>query len=529
MPRNAKLNYFPLTHQRLTSMDLGKIYPVDFVECLPGDIFRIQNEFLIRFMPTIAPVMNRFKIALRWWYCPTRLLWDDWTNFITGGPEGADSSVAPYITAGENGFAEGSLADYFRIPTGVAGIKVSALPFRMYDLVFNEWYRNEAIQDPLTISKASGSDVTTVLDLQRVNWKRDYFTDALPSVQKGPQISLPLTGNASVYRKSGEGSGIEPSTLKFGLTATRGSNVKPVSSADTLDHDNTRRMLAVGADVGANNELFYGQGLRVKDNALFADMSNVSAATINQLRQAAAIQQFQELNMRGGNTYVNWVLNHYGVRTPDASLQRPQYVGGMTSNMVISEVLQTSESTETSAQGTMAGHGVGAGTSPLAKFRSLENGYLMCLMTVVPDALYFQGLPRELTRETRYDYAIPLLAHLGEQEIKNKELYCQGPEVVDAEENVVDEKVFGYVPRYEEYRRIPNSVTGALRSSLSFWTSARKFTELPTLSADFVAATPNPDFFAVEDGVDHLVVQIVHHMDALRPLPKRGTPGMHII
>lgn len=527
MARNAKLNYFPLTHQRLTSMDLGKIYPVDFVECLPGDVFRIQNEFLIRFMPTIAPVMNRFKIALRWWYCPTRLLWDDWTNFITGGPDGMDNSTPPYITAGESGFVEGSLADFFRVPTGIAGAKCSALPFRMYDLIFNEWYRNEAIQDPLTISKASGSDVTTSLDLQRVNWKRDYYTDALPSVQKGPAVGIPLAGDALVKRVSGE-TGIEASGYNFTLKNSGNSGVLKVESLPYTA--GTKKSVYVDNNSIADlSSLSYSAGLRIKDSSLYADMTNVSATTINQLRQAAAIQQFQELNMRGGNTYVNWVLNHYGVRTPDASLQRPIYVGGMTSNMVISEVLQTSESTQTSAQGTMAGHGIGAGTSPLLKFRSLENGYLMCLMTVVPDSLYFQGMPRELTRETRYDFAIPLLQHLGEQEIRNKEIFMQGESVVDDDGNVVDEKVFGYVPRYEEYRRIPNAVTGALRSSLSFWTSARKFTELPTLSADFVAATPNPDFFAVEDGADHLVVQVVHHMDALRPLSKRGTPGMHII
>lgn len=522
MARNAKLNYFDLTHPRLTTMDLGKIYPVDFVECLPGDIFRIQNEFLIRFMPTIAPVMNRFKIALRWWYSPTRLLWDDWTNFITGGPEGTDNSVPPYVVSGADGFAEGSLADFFRVPTGVAYTKTSALPFRMYDLVFNTWYKNNAIQDDLALSKASGLDETTSLDLQRVNWKRDYFTDALPATQKGPQISLPLVGDAPVIG-TGKSLGLTNGTSNAGLFNKASTGVK------FFDSQYNANVGTSTSTTGNNVEGTIGVTTDPEKSGLQAVLNGVSATTINQLRQAAAVQQFQELNMRGDNTYVNFVLNQYGVRTPDASLQRPIYVGGTTSNMVISEVLQTSQSTEGSAQGTMAGHGIGGGVSPLSKFRSTEHGYLMCLMTVVPDALYFQGMPRELSRETRFDYAIPLLAHLGEEGIKNKELYYQGSSVVDTDGNVVDEQIFGYIPRYEEYRRIPGAITGALRSSLSFWTSARNFAELPTLSPEFITATPNDDFFAVQDGSDHLVVQIMHHMDALRPIPKRGTPGMHII
>lgn len=517
MARNAKLNKFNLTHGHNTSMNMGYLYPVDFVECLPGDIVKIQNEFLVRLMPMIGPVLNRLRVTLRWWYSPTRLLWEDWQNFITGGPDGLDSSVPPTITAGSGGFAVGSLADHFRIPTGVAGLKVSALPFRMYNLIYNEWYRAESIQNPKTISLASGADSTTNTSLLRVNWRRDYFTDALPSPQKGPSIGL--FGENSVAPVVGNG-------MTLGLTngsAEGGLNVAPSNSM----------MYATpsfyGTDVGTGgtstvNQLQKSIGVTTdeKKSGLIAKLESADGATINALRQAAAIQQFQELNMRGGNRYVEFVYNMYGVRTPDASLQRPQYVGGMSSNVVVSEVLQTSETTNTSAQGNMAGHGIAAGTSPVLRFRSLEHGYLMCLMSVQPDTIYFQGVPRELQRETRFDFAIPLLSHLGEQAVYNQELYATATDT--------DKGVFGYNPRYEEYRRIPSAITGQLRTTLNYWTAARKFNNLPTLSSEFLESHPTTDIFAVTgENTDHLIVQVMHHMAALRPLPKYGQPGLHII
>lgn len=525
MARNAKLNKFNLSHAHNTSIEPGYLYPVDFVECLPGDIFKIQNEFLMRFMPTVAPLMNRFRVAFRWWYSPTRLLMDDWPKFISGGPDGQDSTVFPYISAPSGGFAVGSLADHFRIPTGVGNITVSAMPFRMYNLVWNEWYRAESIQSKSALSLASGADITTNTSLLKANWRRDYFTDALPSPQKGPSIGLfganstaPVVGNGQVL-------GLTDGTNEGGLYLVNGSNL---SNSTSL----------VGANVGTakTNDThltqYLGEGVSTDPtkSGLVADLASVNDATINAFRQAAAIQQFQELNMRGGSDrYVEFVWNHYGVRTPDASLQRPIYVGGMTSNVVISEVLQTSETTSASPQGSMSGHGIGAGVSPVLKFRSLEHGYLMCLMSVQPDTIYYQGIPRELSRETRFDFAIPLLSHLGEQAVYNKELFAQGSSVVDSDGNIVDNKPFGYNPRYEEYRKIPSAITGQLRSTLNFWTGARTFANLPTLNSSFIESNPATNIWAVQNGTDHIILQVMHHMHALRPLPKYGQPGLHII
>lgn len=507
MARNAKLNKFNLTHGHNTTMDMGYLYPVDFIEMLPGDIFKFQNEFLVRLMPMIAPLLNRLKVTLRWWYCPTRILMDDWQDFITGGPDGTDSTVLPTVTAPDGGWSVGSLADHFRIPTGVSGLTCSAMPFRMYDLVFNEWYRSEAIQDPVALSLASGPDSTSNTDLLKVGWRRDYFTDCLPSPQKGPSVMLPLGTSAPVV-----GSG-EPLQFK----TFDGTGVHPLIASDAAAGGYS----AVKID---QTDLTLNQSLRVPtsgNSGLKVDLSTATGATINSLRQAAAIQQFQELNMRGGNRYVEFVFNQYGVRTPDASLQRPQYVGGMSANVIISEVLQTSETSENSSQGNMSGHGIAAGTSPVIRFRSLEHGYLMCLMSIQPDTIYHQGLPRELQRETRFDYAIPLLSHLGEQGVKLGELYATGTDA--------DNTIFGYTRRYAEYTSFPSAITGQLRTSLNYWTASRNFENAPQLNSEFIESTPSNDVFAVPEGTDHMVVQVMHHMKALRPLPKYGQPGLHII
>lgn len=509
--KNASLNKFNLSHGHKTSLEMGYLVPVDFVECLPGDWFRIQNEYLVRFMPTLAPVMHIFDVSLHWWYVPTRLLMDDWQNFITGGKDGTDNTVLPTITSGSNGFAPGSLADHFGMPVGIPNTKVSAFPFRAYNLIYNEWYRNEWLQDEKTIDLGSGIDTTTSTDLLKRCWQRDYFTDCLPSPQKGPAISIGLSGNAPVRTDVAHSCLVSSNVPAMTWQNDSGTPASFGYNAVTVNPDGAS--LICGSPTGIN--AITG----IAPDNLVADLSQVNAATVNELRQAFAIQRFQETNAIGGNRYVEFVLNHYGVRTPDASLQRPQWVGGSTSPIVISEVLQTSSSTNDSPQGTMAGHGVGAGNTPVINFRSLENGYLMCIMSIMPKTGYFQGLPKVFNKTSRYDFGLPLLAHLGEQAVKNSEIYYQGTEA--------DDEIFGYLPRYEEYRSLPSVVTGQMRTTLDFWHDDRKFSQLPVLNAEFVEASPDQRIFATEDleNDDHIIVQIAHHMKALRPLPLHGTPG----
>ncbi|WP_428046663.1 major capsid protein [Candidatus Avelusimicrobium fimicolum] len=508
--RNAKLNKFDLSHTYTSTCDMGYVLPVACIEVLPNDWFRIRDEFLARFLATLAPVMHIFDIELRWWFGPTRLVFDKWTDFITGGPDGNDSTVLPFITAPKEGFAVGSLMNRLGAPHSVPNIKVSALPVRLYNLIYNEFYRNEWLQDPVAISKDQGADTTTSVELLRACWERDYFTQAQPSPQKGPDVSLPLGSSAPV---------MEDGNL---VVKSKGNNTSGVLS----DIEGNLGVYAQGNYVTfqktAGDALLAADSLKYK-SGLKVDLSQASAVTINSLRYASAVQQFQEANALTGNRYPEFIPAQYGVYCPDASLQRPQYIGGMKSPMVISEVLQTSSTTSDSPQGNMAGHGVSAGVSPEIRFHAREFGYLMCLMTIRPKTAYFQGIPKFMSRETRYDYAIPIFAHIGSQAIRNKEIYATG--------TAKDEEVFGYTLRDDDYRFIPNMVTGQMTKTLDFWTAARKFAEAPKLNSKFVESDPTTRIFAVEDAQnsDHIVFQIAHHIKALRPLPKQGVPGMHII
>ena len=519
--RNAKLNKFDLSHTHTTSSDMGKLFPVACVECIPGDWFRIKYEYLVRFLALISPAMHLYRVSLHTWFVPTRLTWKNWTNYITGGEKGDDASVKPRIWAPSGGFPVGGLAQRLGVRAGQNGIWIDALPVRAYNLIYNEFYRNEWLQDPLPVSLDDGTgdnfaDTVTNTDIQNRLWERDFFTDCLPSPQKGPAVVISLGDSAPVVG-DGKALSLTDGTNNAGLTWTdsgvsayKASYNQPVGS---LNYD-SQTFSSVGSRLG----------LSMQNSGLKVDLSKASAVTINSLRQAAAVEQFQENNARSGSRYAEFIPANYGVYCPDASLQRPQYIGGCTTPMVISEVLQTSASDAASPQGNMAGHGVSAGVSDEIRFHPTEHGYIMTLMSIMPQTAYFQGVPHWLNRETRYDYAIPLFAHLGERGVKNKEIYAQGTEK--------DDEVFGYMPLYEEYRRIPNQISGQLTTTLDFWTSARKFDSLPALNSQFVVSNPSTSIFATDEEVpnsDHLVIQVANHIQALRPLPKQGNPGMHII
>lgn len=501
--RSAKLNKFDLSHIHTTTGDMGWLYPVACIEALPNDWFRIKDEFLVRFLALISPTMHMFNVKLHWWYAPTRLVYKDFQSFITGGEKGEDNSTPPYVIAPEGGFAPGSLMNRLGAPANVAGIKCSAIPPRLYQLICNEWYRNEWIQDPVEISLAGGQDTTTSLELRKALWQRDYFTRMLPSPQKGPEVTIPIGTEAPVkasYRNGASGPMVEASLF--------------VDDHDSPNSPKNRISFSPVASGVGNNYPF----------TFTADLAAVTGVGINTIRRGSAVQQFQEAAGLFGSRYSEMIPAQYGTYCPDASLQRPQYLGGSSAPVMISQVLQTSATNTTSPQGNMAGHGVSAGLGHEIRFHSREFGFLFCIMSIMPKTAYFQGIPRFMSRETRYDYAIPLLAHIGEMGVKNKELYAQG--------NEDDDKIAGYVPQYDDYRSIPDVVSGQMVSTLKFWTAAREFENLPTLTAQFIEANPTDRIFAVDSerpNSDHLVFQVAHHIKALRPLPKQGIPGMHVI
>lgn len=508
--RNAKLNKFDLSHVHTSTGDMGFLYPVACVEVLPNDWFRIRDEFLVRFLALISPTMHMFKVKMHWWFCPTRLVWKNFPSFITGGEKGDDNSVPPFVIAPEGGFAPGSLMNRLGAPANVGGIKVSAIPPRIYQLIRNEWYRNEWIQDPVEISMDDGEDTTTILDLQRALWQRDYFTRMLPSPQKGPEVTIPLSSSAPVI-----------GTKAMGLRSVTYPEQK--SSMSVLAYPGANNsVLSAGVGYSVNNPMQLSDN--PDESGVVADLSGVSGFSINTIRRGGAVQQFQEAAGLFGSRYSEMIPAQYGVYCPDASLQRPQYLGGSSAPVMISQVLQTSATDSTSPQGNMAGHGVSAGLGHEIRFHAREFGFLMCIMSIMPKTAYFQGIPRFMSRETRYDYGIPLLAHIGEMAVRNKELYAQG--------NEEDDKPAGYVPQYDDYRSIPDQVSGQMVSTLKFWTAARQFDSLPQLTSEFIEAHPTDRIFAVDTGVpnsDHLVFQVAHHIKSLRPLPKQGIPGMHVI
>lgn len=508
---------FDLSHEHKLTCDMGKLIPIFCEDVLPGDTFKVKTDIVVRLQALLAPIMHRVDVFTHFFFVPNRLIFDKWEDFITGGEDGNDSTVAPTITADStNGFAIGSLADYFGIPTGVPSLEVSALPFRAYDLIYNEWYRDENIIPEVNISTAAGADSTTSTTLLSRAWEHDYFTKCLPWTQRGSQVSLPLGGKVPV--RYGD------SPVDYYTLSTSG-DMSPYAG---------KSVAAYGTGSGYDFSLFHssepGSGLTgpfsypQRSFPLEVDLGSATASTVNNLRQAFKVQQFMEISARGGARYIESILSHFGVKSSDYRLQRPVYLGGGRSPIVISEVLQTSSTSGTQALGDMGGHGFSAQrTHEFTRFFE-EHGWIIGIMSIMPRTSYQQGLNRMWSRSTRYEYYWPIFAHLGEQGVLNKEIYAQDPSVVDSAGVSVNEKVFGYLPRYQEYRERESQVHGQMRSTLDFWHMGRIFNSLPELNANFINSDPTKRIEAVTNE-DNCLVNIYHNVKAIRPIPKKGVPG----
>uniref|UniRef100_A0AAU8B6T3 Major capsid protein n=1 Tax=Dulem virus 79 TaxID=3145790 RepID=A0AAU8B6T3_9VIRU len=496
-----KRTKFSLSHYNLTTMKMGFLCPVGITEVLPGDTIQQATSALIRVTPLVAPVMHPCHCRIDHWYVPIRLIWDDFENFITGGPDGLDASVYPTITGN---FAQGSLADHLGVPVGVDNLEVSALPFRAYDLIWNEWYRNQDTTDPVVISTASGKDTTTSTTLLAKAWAKDYFTTAAPWPQKGPAVSVPVNLTAAgeptiTATTTITGSGI-PQFTPSGY-GTNALHCSPNGTNVTWSAENVNSALNwVNPALTANTTIDFKSG-----------NPELGSVDINQLREAFALQRFEEHRALYGSRYTEY-LRYLGIRASDARLQRPEYLGGSRSTIQFSEVLQTAEGVD--PVGTMRGHGISAMRTRRYRRFIEEHGLIITTMSVMPISIYQQGLPRMWNRRVKEDFWQKELEHIGEQEVLNKELYAASDSPDD---------VFGYQDRYDEYRSHQSFVSGEFRKLLNYWHFAREFSNQPTISTDFIYGAPTNRPFA-EQTQDQLYCMINHSIQARRLVSRRGQP-----
>lgn len=541
---------FDRSHVYKTTFNSGKLIPIFIDEVLPGDTTRMSVNYFARLATPIKPIMDNIYLDWFFFFVPNRLVWEHWQNFCFEQEDPDDSTdyVIPTVAAtGNSGNAYiGSLWDYFGLPVNTSGnlSGISALPFRGVYLIWNEWFRDENLQKSVKIQKgdtnevldstrssdqpswvfSSGTNIVPGLACPPRGKRHDYFTSALPWTQKGPGVEVPLTGNAPVF---GDGT---PMKLTQGTNAgslilyeSAGAHANPRTYLNGYVAGN----LPVASGSGINVELLNGElGLATKSQApsgLYADLSEVSSATINSLRTAFQMQKFYERLARGGSRYTEVLRSFFGVVSPDARLQRPEFLGSFTKMVNVNPIAQTSATDDTSPQGNLSAYGVTA-----AKFHGftksfVEHGYIFGFVCARADLTYQQGINKMWLRSTVYDFYWPTFAHLGEQAIELRELYAQGSEA--------DTTVFGYQERYAEYRYKPSQITGKFRSSvtsgnLDVWHLSQFFSNAPTLNEEFI--TENPPIkriIAVQDEPEFLLDIGFKYM-TVRPMPMFGTPGL---
>lgn len=505
--KRPKKNTFNLSHDVKLSTKFGRLTPILCQEALPGDKFHLRSENLIRFAPMLAPVMHKITAQVHYFFVPNRLVWPNWEEFITGGKDGNASPAIPRINQNTTSpssslhNAVGSLMDYLGYPTGTAIAKedFNLLALAAYQKIYFDYYRDPNLGADNEFRPLTDGDTNSLGSpsqgaygtIRHRAWKKDYFTSALPWAQRGPTVSLPIGAEDSpVYINRS----VNDST--FAVLETEGN-----------DPD------GLGEIAGKSNSKF-------NPNQLFTE-SEATSSTIADLRRSISLQTFFEKLATGGHRYFEVIQRMFGVRNLDVRLDRAEYIGGQNQNVVISEVLQTSETNETPLAD-MAGHGVSVSSGKTSTYFAPEHGHVIGILSIMPNAAYDQGLPRQFSRSDRFDFYWEQFAHIGEQEILSKELYYNRSEPGN-------DDTFGYTPRYAEYRFNLNRVAGDFRTSLSFWHMARRFKDRPYLSQSFVTTDPDADFwtniFNVTDAnEDYLWLHTYNHVKARRPIPRFGSP-----
>ena len=484
---HPRRSVFDLSYEKKLTCDMAQLIPVMCDEVVPGDFFEIGNQAVVRFQPLVAPILHEINMYVHYFFVPYRILWDDWEDFISGGVDGQFADPIPEweptITT------EGSLWDFFGFPVGVDpdGAYPLDFPRRAYNLVYNEYYRDENLQTEVALTNE------TILNRA---WEKDYFTSSLPWQQRGTAPALPISGSTSA---------VWPSNIFHNVAGGVAVGFDPNTSPKV-------GFYVPDADVVIN--------ARESLNANTVDLSTASTFDIADLRLAFQIQKWMERNARAGVRYTEFLRAHFGVSPRDERLQRPEYIGGSKAPCIISEVLQTSSTDSTTPQGNLAGHGITVSDAYCGKYHAQEFGLIIGIMSIMPRSAYSQGIDKQWLRKTKYDFYFPEFANLSEQAILNAEICATGT-------SSHNQDIFGYQGRYDEMRTKNSQIVSGMRTTFDYWHLGRQFNPAspPVLNENFIKCVPRKDIFAVpsEPG---LIVNFANIIKAFRPLPYMAVPGL---
>lgn len=500
---HANQSQFNLSEDLKTTIGFDRLYPVYWEELNPGDRFEVGTKTLARLMPMVTPTMSNIRLKYFAFFVPNRLLWKNWTKFM--GEKVYQDDKVEYEVPSVNpiGNTSGMLIDYMGIPSYSGSSHISALPFRAYRKIWNEWFRSNEIQPPLReCTDDSGDELSSIRDLLKKGKPLDYFTSCLPYPQAGEPVMIPLTGNAPV-KTNGDITKIAMGVSEVGQTRLGHVTIQPDGKSVLAGIDGP-------SPVGS-------------DTSLYADMSTVTGVSIEMLRKASALQVLLEKDARAGETYIDLMNVHYGTSVPDFLVGRSQYLGSTTTMLNVEPIAQTGGTSDISPQGNLSGVGIGVSGDQLCQISAVEHGIFMILACADGELSYSQGLPRKFSKVNRYDYMFPEFHNLGDQAVLNKEIFLSG-------DDVKDNMVFGYQERYRELRESTNKISGLMRpgvpGSLDVWHLGQKFNNTPTLSAEFIECNTPIDRVMAVPTEDQIILNIYFDVKATRTLPVTSNPSI---